>query len=319
MTKKKTHEEFQKELNDKFNNEFICLDKYKGTNSKIKVKHIKCGYEFEPIAKLLLRSGKCKKCSDIKKGKNRRISHEQFIEDVKSIHGEEYIVLTKYITSNDKLSVRHTVCGSEYSIRPDSLLRGAKCSSCLNKKKSIDNLKTTEKYSNEIDNVTLGEYSLIGEYTGVKNKVKIKHNSCGNEYLVYPYMFRRGRRCPKCNYSRGERLVENVLTSLDIIFEPQKEFCKLKNINNLSYDFYLPDYNIVIEYQGQQHYKPIELFGGKEPFLKQQENDRIKKEFANENGLILLEIPYTKYTFESVKEEIEIMLSNVKQGVTNQK
>lgn len=319
MTKKKTHEEFKSELDDKFNSEFILLSTYNGINSRIKVKHKICGYEFEPVAKYLLRSGKCKRCSDIKKGKNKRKTHEQFLKEVQDIHGNKYQVLTEYKTMNDKVKVKHLSCGSEYYIRPDSLLSGTQCKSCLNNKLSKDNLKTTEEYKKEIEYVTQGEYTLIGEYTGVKNKVEIRHNTCGNEYSVYPFMFYRGRRCPKCNYSRGEKLVEAVLNSLDINFEAQKKFKGLKNINNLSYDFYLTEYNVLIEYQGQQHYKPVDLFGGEEYFLKQQKNDRIKKEFSKNNNFYLLEIPYTKYTFDSVKEEIELMLSNVKQGTTNQK
>lgn len=319
MTRKKTHEEFKSELDDKFNNEFILLSAYKGINSRIKVKHKNCGYEFEPVAKYLLRDGKCKRCSDINKGKNRRKTHEQFLKEVQEIHDNNYQVLTKYKTMNDKVKVKHLSCGSEYNIRPDSLLRGTQCKNCLNTKLSKDNLKTTGEYKKEIEYITQGEYTLIGEYTGVKNKVKVRHNSCGNEYLVYPFMFYRGRRCPKCNYSRGEKLVESVLKSLNIDFESQKKFEGLKNINLLSYDFYLPEYNVLIEYQGQQHYEPVELFGGEDYFLKQQKNDKIKKEFSKSNNIYLLEIPYTKYTFDSVKEEVEIMLSNVKQGTTNQK
>ncbi len=72
MTKKKTHEEFKSELDYKFNNEFILLSNYNGINSRIKVRHKHCGYEFEPIAKYLLRDGKCKRCSDNKKGKKKK-------------------------------------------------------------------------------------------------------------------------------------------------------------------------------------------------------------------------------------------------------
>ena len=60
----------------------------------------------------------------------------------------------------------------------------------------------------------------------------------------------------------------------------------------MPFDFYLTDYNICIEYQGIQHYKPIEYFGGEETFKIQQEHDRRKKNYAQKHNINLLEIWY---------------------------
>lgn len=314
MTRKKTHEEFKNEINVKFNNSFTCLTFYKGINDRIRVKH-QCGYEFEVVAKYLLKYGKCKKCSDIKKGKKRRRKHEDFIKKVEEIHGKEYKVLTEYKTVKDKVKVKHIYCEEEYFVRPDSLLRGSKCSKCVYRKYSKENKKTTKEYKIEVEKTTQGKYSIVSNYKGVREKIKIRHNECKHEFFTTPFSFNRGLKCPNCNYYKGEKTVEDILKSMNLKYETQKKFKDLKNINSLSYDFYLPKYNILIEYQGKQHYEPIEFFGGQKTFIKQQKNDKIKREYALKNNLYLLEIPYTKFTFEDIEEEIKEKLSNVKQGV----
>jgi very-short-patch-repair endonuclease len=93
--------------------------------------------------------------------------------------------------------------------------------------------------------------------------------------------------------SMGERQIESWLKSNNIDYKTQYKVEGCKNKKPLSYDFFIPDKNLLIEYQGIQHYQPVEIFGGEENFKKQQENDKIKKRFAFNNGYELLEIKYT--------------------------
>ncbi|ARQ95824.1 hypothetical protein qdsa001_68 [Staphylococcus phage qdsa001] len=107
----------------------------------------------------------------------------------------------------------------------------------------------------------------------------------------------------------------------NIRYEEQKKFEGLVNIFQLSYDFYLPDYNILIEYQGEQHFKP-KTFGGiskelaKERFKKQQVNDKIKNKFAKDNDFVLWEPTYKINTYSSMKSYLDkkFSLIEVKQG-----
>jgi hypothetical protein len=69
----------------------------------------------------------------------------------------------------------------------------------------------------------------------------------------------------------------------------------------LSFDFYLPNERICIEYNGQQHYKSCDIFGGEEGFEKQQIRDNIKRQYCKDNGIKLIEIPYTYDTKEKSK------------------
>lgn len=74
----------------------------------------------------------------------------------------------------------------------------------------------------------------------------------------------------------------------------------------MPFDFYLPNNNICIEYQGKQHYQIIDYFGGEKGFEDRQRNDNIKKEFCKTNNIPLLEIQYGE-----TKENIERMILNV--------
>ena len=129
-----------------------------------------------------------------------------------------------------------------------------------------------------------------------------------------------GFRCPECKYSKGEEKISNYLINdnftkiiqedynvLDIIFKnkykyyiPQKKFDGLIGLGNglLSYDFYLPNYNFLIEYDGEYHYKAILKYKNEpikyaeERLKQQQEHDRLKNEYAKNNNIKLLRIPY---------------------------
>lgn len=105
-------------------------------------------------------------------------------------------------------------------------------------------------------------------------------------------------RCPQCQASEGEQRVENWLLKTDMQYTPQKTFDGLLGINNgkLSYDFYLPEYNLLIEYQGEQHerfLKGIHIFMS--VFERQKEHDKRKKEYALNNGYNFLEIWYKDF------------------------
>ena len=87
------------------------------------------------------------------------------------------------------------------------------------------------------------------------------------------------------------------LSNNNIKYIYQKKFDDLIGLKgkNLSYDFYIPNLNLLIECQGQQHYRPVDVYGGEEQFKVQLEHDRRKKEFAKNNNYKLLEIPYWEY------------------------
>ena len=107
-----------------------------------------------------------------------------------------------------------------------------------------------------------------------------------------------GFGCPSCNESKGELRIKEYLNSKNINFKIQFKFKNCKNLETnylLPFDFYLPKYNICIEFDGMQHFKPIEHFGGEIAFKKLQHRDNIKINFCKNNNIKLLRIPYNKF------------------------
>ena len=131
----------------------------------------------------------------------------------------------------------------------------------------------------------------LEDYKGRNVPIKFRCSKHGIFYKKSSDIFRL-RGCPTCLHSKssGEVAVENFLKENNYRYECQKFFEDCKNINYLLFDFYLPDYNICIEFQGTQHYQPIKRFGGIEEFEKVKERDQIKREYCRKNGIKLIEI-----------------------------
>lgn len=171
---------------------------------------------------------------------------------------------------------------------------------------SKEYLKTTEAYAKEVKEKGLGDYELVSEYTGVSNPIEVKHLKCDEIFPTTPFQFNRGRRCPHCKLSKGETFVEHVLEDMGMSFQREVTNKVLPNLpHRFSFDFYIPSKGILIEYQGVQHYKPVDIFGGEDNLLRQQKNDEVKRAFAKDNGYRLLEIPYTISTLEDIRSAIK--------------
>ena len=105
--------------------------------------------------------------------------------------------------------------------------------------------------------------------------------------------------------SHGERDVKRYLDNNKILYESQKKFDKCKIINPLPFDFYLIDYNLCIEYDGEQHFEPRFSKSNKSVinFEKLQKSDFIKNDFCKKNDIKLLRIPY--YDKKNIKDILE--------------
>lgn len=104
--------------------------------------------------------------------------------------------------------------------------------------------------------------------------------------------------------STGELIIKNILNGRNIIYTEQKTFDDCKNVYKLRFDFYLPESNICIEFNGIQHYKPIDFFGGLDRLEKQRINDNIKVNFCKQNNIKLIVISYKDSIIEKINEII---------------
>jgi len=114
--------------------------------------------------------------------------------------------------------------------------------------------------------------------------------------------------------SKGERIIKKVLDNEKIIYQSQYKFddCRSKNNYRLRFDFAVFDSNnilsFLIEYDGQQHFKSIDYWGGEEQFRKSQERDSIKNEYCKNHNIKLIRLPYTL----SQDEIVHILLKQIK-------
>lgn len=117
---------------------------------------------------------------------------------------------------------------------------------------------------------------------------------CGNVvYASYTDLVRcRKTSCGCSNYSNMENFIANVLSEHQINYIPQARFSDCKNIYPLPFDFYLYDYNTIIEYDGEQHFRPVDFFGGDVGFAKIIFNDNIKNNYCEEHKINLIRLPY---------------------------
>lgn len=110
--------------------------------------------------------------------------------------------------------------------------------------------------------------------------------------------------------SRREELIDSFLSDNDVSCESEYRFEDCKNDRCIPFDFYLPTYNTLIEYDGEQHFRPVDFWGGEEAFKYRQQNDEIKNKYCKENNITLLRLPYT-LTDDEIKEQILNILNPV--------
>jgi DNA-directed RNA polymerase subunit RPC12/RpoP len=144
-----------------------------------------------------------------------------------------------------------------------------------------------------------GEIMVINpvDYIDMDTPLLFKCSECGAEFSATPrnYLKRNFTRCKNCrHYSKGEESIAKYLEEHNIVFIRQMKFDECSDKRPLPFDFYLPYYNMLIEYNGEQHYRPIEYWGGNEKFEYIKYHDDIKLDYAINNNINLLVIKYTE-------------------------
>ena len=302
MPRKKTHEEFLEEVKVLVGDEYNVLGEYKNSNTKILFKHNECSHEYEATPSKFLNDRRCPKCST-----NHKKTTEQYKKDVYNLVSDEYEVLGEYINSKTKIKIKHKVCEYVYNATPNNFLRGKRCPKCAGR------CRTTESFKQEVYNLVGDEYTVLGEYTSALKKIKMRHNTCGFNYNARPNDFLSGKRCSKCNESKGEKIVRRVLEKQQILYKSQYKIKGCRNINSLPFDFAIFNHNktlnCLIEFDGKQHFEPINHFGGEKGFRKRQHNDQIKNQYCKDNNIKLIRIPY--WDFDNIEDILNEELKEV--------
>lgn len=152
--------------------------------------------------------------------------------------------------------------------------------------------------------------NLVGQHFGLLTVLEQVENQgnhrrwkckceCGKTILVTSSALLHCHQysCGCVQQSQGETKIVKILSDANIKFEQEKTFNDLifEDTNRAArYDFYLPEYNTLIEYDGKQHYiQSTGYYDNEEKFLRTQEHDKIKNQYAKNNNIILIRIPYT--------------------------
>ncbi|WP_160687196.1 hypothetical protein [Clostridium sp. C2-6-12] len=286
-TPKKTTEKFMEEVFRKFGDEYKVLDEYKTNNDKILIKHAKCNYKWYSLPRHLLSGHLCPMC-----GGNLKKDTDKFKKQIFHIYKDKIIIIGEYKNSNTKIKVKCSVDGYEWEAYPYNLLKGSSCPRCKGNERY-----TTKRFEEKIFDLYNDEYSILDQYVNSKSKILIRHNKCNHTWRVSPSSILSGYGCPKCNESRGEKKICAYLEKKKIKYIQEYKFCDCKYKRLLPFDFYLPDYNICIEYDGEQHFKAYR-FSDREKAIKKlsiiQIRDEIKTNYCKSNNITLIRIPYTE-------------------------
>lgn len=314
----KIDEQFKKEISLKFPNLEI-LNTYTDHKCIIDVKCKIHDYYFSKKAALLLHSKHgCNKCATESIKNHISKTNEWFVTELCK-NNPTITPLEEYINMYTKIKVKCNNCGKEYYAKPNDLINGHACKDCSIIKISISKQKSHDVFIQQFNdnNPFANSITILSKYVKSSQKIKCRCNVCGYEWETYPNTLvgatitksRSGTGCPICRNSHGEQIIYNYLVQNNYNVIRQKEFEGLLGLGGfpLTYDFFLPDYNILIEVNGIQHYKQIEFFGGKEKFNKQKEHDYRKQKYAKNHGYDLIEI---KYYGENYSEENLIMQLN---------
>lgn len=175
---------------------------------------------------------------------------------------------------------------------------GTGCPICTNKQilKGFNDIWTTHpELCMELVNSDDGyKYSY-----GSEKELEWKCKKCNNIWITTPCNRTNMKSgCPRCNKSHGEIITENLLIKYNVFYRSPYSFDGCKNILPLRFDFYLPNYNKCIEFNGIQHYredfiKKMKYYGiGLDDVELTEKRDNIKRDFCKNNNISLLEIPY---------------------------
>lgn len=306
MPKRLTQEEFIERCKEIHGNKY-SYDKlyYTNNNNKVEVVCPEHGSFFIRAADFIRGRG-CSKCAGVKQS-----STEEFIKKAQNKYGDRYDY-SKVVYVNNKTKVC-IIChqkdkfGNEHGEfwqRPNDHLSGYQCPKCGN-----EYIPTTDEWIKSAQYVHGDKYDYSKVvYKNAKEKVCIVCPEHG-EFWQIPNNHLQGCCCPNCNSdtkSKMEEGINKILSDLEISYERQKTFDWLKNKHHLYLDFYLKDYNIGIEVQGEQHFRPIQKFGGVQCYNLQKERDTKKEELCKDHNIPILYITKKNYKVETIVDFINV-------------
>ena len=284
---------------------------YVKSSIKVKIRCNICNTEFWQTPNNHLNGQGCPKCKLNKLKYNQQKTFEDFVADAIKVHGDIYeYVKDTYDGAKHKTKILCKRCNKYFYQTPDKHLCGHGCPKCNVLENHKKQLKPLSQFLKEVKQIHGDKYDYSKvEYLGRNIPILIKCNECGKIFKMRPFQHLRGQGCLYCHkiMSKGERKIAKLLKKYNVEYITQKRFEDCKDKHCLPFDFYLPDYNICIEYQGKQHYGLSTLFDKTvKSFEERQKRDQIKREYCKNHNIKLIEIRYD----ENIEEKLELEILN---------
>ena len=256
---------------------------YKTNKTKVCIICPKHGEFWMTPVKHINRKHNCPKCRNLNKTIN------EWIESANKVHNNKYNYSKfNYVNIDTKSTIICPEHGEFEQTFEKHINRKQGCPICANKHRNDKCKLTNEKFINKAKEVHGNKYDYSKvKYINNETKVCIICPEHG-EFCQQPNNHLNGQGCPICNESKLEKEISNFLVKNNINYEREKTFEWLKSKYNLRLDFYLPDYNIAIECQGIQHFKPVNYFGGLQKYIKLSKNDKLKYDLCKQNGINII-------------------------------
>lgn len=229
------------------------------------------------------KDGNCR-CGQCYK-ESREITKEEVIQYLRQ-YG--YELIGEYKNTQEKIKVK---CPNGHIIEMafcQFKSNGHRCRYCVDRNVKLD-------YDFVKSVLSESGYTLLDdEYINNTHKMNIL---CPNKHKIKMSwtLFKMGVRCNECNCSSGELEIANFLNKNNIDYEAQYVFDDCKDKKVLPFDFYIPSINTLIEFDGEQHFRPIDIFGGEIGFAIRILHDKIKNEYCKLNNIKLIRIPYFEF------------------------
>lgn len=289
-----------KEINDRFTKihgiKYIYdWDTYKKVSQKMRMICPTHG-EFLLSPDHHFRGVGCKKCGFFNVGKKLRKEWSIVLKEFNEIHNNKYEYdESTYSNTTNKMKI---ICKEhgEFWQAPVIHKQGHGCFKCACENRAKNRKISIDEMRQRFFDMHYNRYTYYWDtYINITTKMKMRCNKCGNiQERTLDSHFTLGAGCV-CYTSKGEEKIINMLIKHNIEFETQKRFKNCKNLLPLPFDFYLTNLNCCVEYDGIQHFKPINQFGGINGFNILKSHDKIKTEYCKNNNIKLIRIPYWEF------------------------
>jgi len=249
----------------------------------------------------------CCKCGHIETSNKKRINAKEFIERSIKIHNNKYdYSKIKYINTQTKVTIICPAHGN-FQQTPGQHLSGKGCFTC-----AVNNRKLSKtEFVTRSSIIHNGKYNYDKvKYINSRTKVIITCPIHG-DFLQRPKCHISSSGCGKCKSSKGELAILTILNKYNIKLETEYKIPQIGN--KLYYDFYLPEYNLLIEFHGKQHYEYIPFFhnNNEDDFLAQKNRDDIKRFNAKLFKYRYLEFNYKQLNNLSDEQFKELVIKSI--------